>query len=50
MEAATFFERILVGVDSRGLASDAAVRAFDLADRLGSKASLVHADEVPPEL
>ena len=44
------FEHILVGVDSEGLAANAAVLGFKLADRLSSKLDLVHAVEIPPSL
>ncbi len=41
------FRRILVAVDDRGLALNAAVRAFDLAEKLGSDLHVVHALPVP---
>jgi len=46
MDAATLFERILVGVDDGGLAADAVAQASALARELGSDLRLVHAVDI----
>ena len=50
MNAQKTLQRILVGLDSDGLAANALVRAARLAEATGARLDLVHAVEVPPPL
>ena len=50
MEPADSMKRILVAIDSEGLAVGAVERALRLSDELGSSVKLVHAVDVPPPL
>ena len=50
MDAPRIFERILIGVDSEGFASNAVLMGATLSRTLGSALDLVHAVEVPPPL
>jgi nucleotide-binding universal stress UspA family protein len=50
IEPTDLFKHILVAVDSEGLAANAAVLGFQLADRLSSKLDLIHAVGIPAPL